>query len=231
MEESREVWKSLSLTHVQYLEGDVIGFILAWSSMLPIFIFVSIVTLVLFRRDLHTVCFGAGLLLNEVLNKILKRVIAEPRPVASHRPTNALGYRMPSDHSQYMAFFSVYVTLFLCIRSHSTGACLERIWKLILVTGVMLSAAACCYSRYYLLYHTPAQIYWGILVGVLTGILWFCMVHLILTPYFPQITTWKVSEFLMIRDYTLIPNTLWFEYCHARAEARSRLRKQKSRAQ
>jgi len=46
------------------------------------------------------------------------------------------------------------------------------------------------FSRYYLLYHTPAQIYWGILVGVLTGILWFCMVHLILTPYFPQITTW-----------------------------------------
>ena len=35
--------------------GDFIGCVLAWCSLLPIFILVSFVTLILFRRDLHTV--------------------------------------------------------------------------------------------------------------------------------------------------------------------------------
>ena len=38
-----------------------------------------------------------------------------------------------------------------------------------------------------------------------------------------------VSEFLMLRDSTLIPNVLWFEYTSQRGEARSRQRKSISR--
>ena len=41
--------------HIVFV-GDFVGYVLAWSSMLPIFIFVGVTTLVLFRRDLHTVC-------------------------------------------------------------------------------------------------------------------------------------------------------------------------------
>ena len=73
-------WKSISLTHVEYQKGTVffifilsveitifsniatkinigdnVGMLLAWCSLLPIFILVSLFTLVLFRRDLHTV--------------------------------------------------------------------------------------------------------------------------------------------------------------------------------
>lgn len=35
--------------------GDVLGFMLAWFSLLPIFILVGFVVLILFHRDLHTV--------------------------------------------------------------------------------------------------------------------------------------------------------------------------------
>lgn len=35
--------------------GDFIGYVLAWCSLLPIFSIVGFITLILFRRDLHTV--------------------------------------------------------------------------------------------------------------------------------------------------------------------------------
>ncbi len=35
--------------------GDLLGFILAWFSLLPIFILVGFVTLILFNRNIHTV--------------------------------------------------------------------------------------------------------------------------------------------------------------------------------
>ena len=35
--------------------GDILGKCLAWCSLLPIFVVVGFVTLILFRRELHTV--------------------------------------------------------------------------------------------------------------------------------------------------------------------------------
>lgn len=38
--------------------GDLVGFVLAWFSLLPIFILVGLGTLILVRRDLQTVLLG-----------------------------------------------------------------------------------------------------------------------------------------------------------------------------
>lgn len=35
--------------------GDIVGKILAWCSLLPIFIVVGFITLIVFRREIHTV--------------------------------------------------------------------------------------------------------------------------------------------------------------------------------
>lgn len=35
----------------------------------------------------------------------------------------------------------------------------------------------------------------------------------------------RISEYLLLRDTTLIPNILWFEYTNIRTEARARSRK------
>jgi hypothetical protein len=61
--------------------GDVVGFVLAWFSLLPVFILVGLGTLILVRRDLQTMFFTGGLVANEGVNFILKHLIQEPRPI------------------------------------------------------------------------------------------------------------------------------------------------------
>ncbi|XP_018006844.1 dolichyldiphosphatase 1 [Hyalella azteca] len=80
-------------------------------------------------------------------------------------------------------------------------------------------------SRVYLLYHSWAQVIVGSVLGAVLGVGWFFIVHVHLTPLFPQIASWSICELLMIRDTSLIPNILWFEYTHARNENRARNRK------
>ena len=68
-------WTPLRMLHMEYPEGDKVGHVLAWFSMSPFFIFAGMVTLILFRRDLHTISFTVGQLVNEIFNLILKRII------------------------------------------------------------------------------------------------------------------------------------------------------------
>ncbi|XP_047497000.1 dolichyldiphosphatase 1-like [Penaeus chinensis] len=217
-------WKAFSLTHVEYPKGDIIGQLLAISSLAPVAIIVGFVTLILFRRDLHTITFFAGALLNEGINLLLKHIIAEPRPWL--RKGLYTEYGMPSSHSQMMWFFAAYCVLFLIFRlRHISSSMMELLWKVVVAVCLITAAFIVMYSRVYLLYHTWGQVLWGALVGIILGFGWFTLTHLTLTPLFPIVASWKVCETLMIRDTSLIPNILWFEYTHARTENRARSRK------
>lgn len=217
-------WKPFSLTYVEYPKGDTIGKFLAVSSLAPIAIIVGFITLILFRRDLHTIMFFAGAMINEILNLLLKYIIAEPRPVL--RGGLYTEYGMPSSHSQMMWFFAVYSILFLIFRlRHISNSVMELLWKVVVAVGLVTTAGIVMYSRVYLLYHSWSQVLCGALVGILLGCGWFMLIHLVLTPLFPVIASWSVCEHLMIRDTSLIPNILWFEYTHARTENRTRSRK------
>ncbi|GAB0087825.1 Dolichyldiphosphatase [Sergentomyia squamirostris] len=107
-------WVPITLTLVEYPKGDLIGEVLAWTSLAPMAILAGFISLILFRRDLHTISFFLGILQNEFFNKILKHTIQEPRPVLRANPYTEYG--MPSSHSQFMCFFSTYVLLFVLIR-------------------------------------------------------------------------------------------------------------------
>jgi len=72
--------KPVSLTYVVYEKGDILGFILAYSSLCPIFLIVSYTAVILSRRELIVLFTLIGQLLNEVLNTIIKNIIKEPRP-------------------------------------------------------------------------------------------------------------------------------------------------------
>lgn len=104
-------WKYIGLTCVRYPEGsayysilksfnlilgDLIGKLLAYSSVTPIYIIIAFVTLIFFKRDVHTVCgsiitlfnmlylqifYFLGILLNELCNMILKNIIGQSRPI------------------------------------------------------------------------------------------------------------------------------------------------------
>ncbi|GAB6027905.1 Dolichyldiphosphatase 1 [Chamberlinius hualienensis] len=220
-------WVPLSLTHVEYPEGDIFGKILAFISLTPLVIVAGFFTLIIFRRDLHIITYSSGILLNELINFILKHTVRELRPYRE-REVVFTEYGMPSSHSQFMWFFAIYTAFFLFIRIHNGGpnnSILDNAWKFVVTLGVFSSALVVSYSRVYLQYHTCMQVVWGAIIGMTLATIWFAITQVVLTPLFPVIASWPISEFLMIRDSTLIPNVMWFEYTSHRTEMRARHRK------
>ncbi|KAJ8300885.1 hypothetical protein KUTeg_022404 [Tegillarca granosa] len=201
---SQVKWKSISLTHVEYPAGDIFGFLLAWCSLIPFGLGIGFGTLILFRRDLHTISYLG-------------------------RQTLYTEYGMPSSHSQCVWFFSTYMVFFLFIRVYRNNNWIDDLWKYCTSLTCFIVSFIVCYSRIYLHYHTLSQVACGALLGVFLGALWFGIVQVILTPMFPYLASSYIGEFLMLRDSTLIPHVMWFEYTSSRTEARSRQRKVTSR--
>ncbi|CAK8674698.1 unnamed protein product [Clavelina lepadiformis] len=214
-------WKTVGFTHVEYPKGDFIGFILAWSSLFPFFVLSGFVTHIYFRREIHTISFFAGIFLNEGVNLVLKYIVREPRPTSPHTVSN-LEYGWPSSHSQFTWFFVTYIIFFIYFRSHSSNSMIELIWKHSMTAVCILTACVVAFSRYYLQYHNFNQVLWGSFFGVVLGTGWFVFTHVILSPFFQTVVTLEICEFLMIRDSTLIPNIMWFEYTTSRQESRTR---------
>ncbi|KAG5328909.1 DOPP1 Dolichyldiphosphatase, partial [Acromyrmex charruanus] len=216
-------WIPLSLTLVEYPQGDIFGQLLAVISLMPFAIITGFITLILFRRDLHTIVFFMGVGINECINYVLKHMIRQARPMK--RDGLYAEYGMPSTHAQFMWFFAAYATLFIYFRLNYNCTVTERFWRTIVAIGCIVTALLVTYSRVYLLYHSNTQVIWGALIGIILGSAWFIIMHMILTPFFPIVVSWRISEFLLLRDTTLIPNVLWFEYTNIRTEARARARK------
>ena len=222
--DAKIVWKAVSFTHVEYPKDDVIGLILAWSSLLPVFVLSGFVTHIYFRREIHTIVFFAGIFLNEFINLFLKYTIQEPRPSSQHTLVN-VEFGWPSSHSQFMWFFMTYMVLFIYIRFQTNDNLLDMAWKHCMSSLCIVAASVVSYSRYYLMYHTLHQIIWGSLIGITCAAGWFSLTHIVLTPLFSVVVSWPLCEFLLIRDSSLIPNILWFEYTTSRQESRARSRK------
>lgn len=218
-------WIPLSLLFVEYPAGDLIGYILAWFSIMPIFISIGFLTLIIIRRDLHTVSYFLGILLNELVSTILKHIIKDSRPAPSPTQTPHGAYGMPSSHSQFMWFFNTYLILFLLFRLYRNYNWVDDSWKVIVSILTFIVSILVCLSRVYLGYHYVSQVLFGSILGIFLGAAWFCTVHLVLTPFFPVIASSFLGEFLMVRDSTLIPHVMWFEYKSSRSEARNRQRK------
>ncbi|RNA18032.1 dolichyldiphosphatase 1-like [Brachionus plicatilis] len=215
-------YKPLSLMFVEYKSGDLLGFILAWITMLPILYAVSIFTIIIIRRDLTTILYFIGFLITELVNFVLKNLIKQPRPYLNeHRSKgNFSKYGMPSDHSQVMFYFSTFFVLMVAYRYYIYQSKLMQILiKSFLCVLAIFAAILVAFSRVYLKYHTNEQVIAGSLIGIFCGSIWFFFINTIFSKYFHYITTWKISEFLMIRDYTHIPNILLFQYTAERNEA------------
>ena len=53
--------------------------------------------------------------MNELVNMMVKHTLAHPRLCGDHLFPNS-SHGMPSDHSQFMAFFAIYSVLFIYVR-------------------------------------------------------------------------------------------------------------------
>ena len=199
------LYKPFSYTHVLYMTGDRLGQLLALFSLLPVFIMVAYATLALSRRDLHVCSLGLGQLLNEVLNYMLKNTIREPRPLhplnTHHEHIPAWG--MPSDHSQFIAFFAAYVTCYC--RGSREGA----VW----ITAAWVGSVVVIFSRVYLGYHTVRQVVVGAAVGAIVGMAWYALTFVYLRPAcFARITTTPAARCLRVRDCSGVHDIVDEEY-------------------
>ncbi|KAF2397293.1 DOLPP1 protein [Trichodelitschia bisporula] len=164
---------SLSLTHVHYDPTDRLSYLCAFLALVPQGLCVAYATLVWSSREAEVLLMFAGQMGCEAVNWVLKRYIKEERPSQMH----GKGYGMPSSHAQFVAFFSIYLTLFLLGRhtphpsqTHTPLLLPERLGVSVLALG---SAAAVAQSRIYLNYHTPRQVLVGCAAGAVCAVGWF----------------------------------------------------------
>eukprot|EP00472_Partenskyella_glossopodia_P008954 CAMPEP_0197528502 /NCGR_PEP_ID=MMETSP1318-20131121/25313_1 /TAXON_ID=552666 /ORGANISM="Partenskyella glossopodia, Strain RCC365" /LENGTH=213 /DNA_ID=CAMNT_0043083633 /DNA_START=74 /DNA_END=715 /DNA_ORIENTATION=- len=198
------VLKAFSLTHVVYDDEKAFDKLLALITLLPIFLCVSYLTLIAFRRQLHTVMMLVGQLACEVLNNVLKNTIKEPRPAGCENDS----YGMPSSHSQFMAYFCVYALLW-SVRRVSFE---DNLWKLLLnVANVGLSGLV-MYSRVALNYHTWQQVTVGAAVGSGFAVLWMLFMESFVEPIMPNIERMWICRYFYLRDSKEIENLMKFEY-------------------
>lgn len=199
----------MSLFHLMYPDGDPLGKLLAIFSSSPLVIGSGIATLAFFRRDLQTISFFVGLLLNESVNTVIKQSVQQPRPSVPYDcKLHTSG--MPSSHSQFAGFFCMYSVLHILSRLHRG---LKRpVLRLILCLSSISLCVLTCYSRSYLRYHTRSQILVGVLMGAILGFLWYYLVNVIISPTFVIICDSSIGRFLMLRDFTRVPDVFLFEY-------------------
>lgn len=202
--------RPFSATHVLYEDGDRFGQLMALLSLTPIFVMVAYATLVARCRDLATLALLVGQLGNEVLNYALKHLIKEERPFTVHQWSPKYG--MPSNHSQFMAFWAAWLSLWAL---RKWGA--PRPLRLAGAGAVQALSTAVMYSRVFLKYHTYAQVGAGFVVGTVAGALWYAAVEVVLRPRFAGLADSWIGRTLLLMDCTHCDNVLVAEYNAIRA--------------
>ncbi|KAL4976481.1 phosphatidic acid phosphatase type 2/haloperoxidase [Aspergillus desertorum] len=211
---------SLSLTHVHYNPEDSLSLLSAWLALVPQALCVVYVTLVWASREVEVGLMFAGQLVCEALNFALKRIIKEERP----KQMFGKGYGMPSSHAQFVAFFAVYLGLFLIFRHAPNSANQSIMSRMIASSGITLGAIAVAVSRIYLTYHTARQVLAGCAVGAVFALFWFSFTGL-LRSYgcIDWVLEHSVARFLRIRDLVLSED--FAEAGWQRYEAQHRIRR------
>lgn len=160
----------------------------------------------------------------ELCNAVLKRYIKEERPTRKTKcPEETIlliclhllnseilgkGYGMPSSHAQFVAFFSVYLSLFLLLRHQphaiQTHTPLSIIERLLVSAAALGSAAAVAASRIYLNYHTPKQVLYGCGIGASLAVAWFIVTSVIRnTGILDQLLDLKIARMCRVRDLVI----------------------------
>ncbi|KAL7423688.1 hypothetical protein Q5752_001270 [Cryptotrichosporon argae] len=175
--------RAFALTHILYDPVDPLGVPLTLLSLSPIFLFVALFTLLVFTRRLSVLLLTAGQVANEILSLVLKDIFAHARPDAS-LGAGAVGYGMPSSHSQAAGFLCAWGAGFYLTRrrrrtsagSGGPKAQAERVRQVIdaiYMIGLAAWSVLVAYSRWHLSYHTPLQIVVGYGIGLGTGAAYF----------------------------------------------------------
>lgn len=170
----------------------------------------------------------------EASNFALKRILKEERP----RQMHGKGYGMPSSHAQFVAFFSVSLTLFLLLRHVPRQITPNyRPWYFIERLGLSILALAgagiVAWSRVYLSYHTPKQVLVGVLAGSVAAVAWFIIVAVIRNiGLLDFVLELPLVRFFRVRDLVIeedLSQAGWERWEARRKESRSHMNGKKIR--
>jgi len=169
---------AFSLTHVLYDTSSTRAEFAALITLSPILLTPAYLSIIVCTRELTVINMFIGQCLNDGLNLVLKQCVKQKRPTG----LLGKGYGFPSQHSQYMGYFSTFLILHIFIKhsfvSHGSRVAVpDKIQKLAISFVVWLWALGVCYSRYFLSYHTPEQVLAGYLFGVAWGLIYFFLIE------------------------------------------------------
>ena len=214
-------WKPFALTHITYpADGPLYTPILALLSLLPPFGVCALVSSIVLYKDVFSLYLLVGSLISTVISAILKRVIREPRPERYDDDKDDVEFGMPSNHSCFAWFVTTFGLMYVVKRGSVWAATnlpsrccykypskaetpmrhymllLAKLWNLlhssVTIVLALCIAGGCSYSRVYLRYHTPAQVYAGSVLGMGLGACWY---HLFETKL--------VRDLLILLDATI----------------------------
>jgi len=134
----------------------------------------------------------------------LKHTLKDPRPPPPFEGLNAHvpKWGLPSDHSQFVGFFAMYVFLF--VRHSREGA----VWA----GAAWLGCGAVAWSRVYLGYHAPWQVVVGVAVGAASGAAWHALTFRFLQPHYSRICGMPLARSLRMRDCSAVQDIVDAEY-------------------
>ncbi len=116
------------------------------------------------KRIALALWFFFSILLGEITLKLLKHLVARPRPVTNGELALAHGFSFPSGHALASALFYGSLALLLCCSNANNR--IKTIGAVVLLFWIFLMA----YDRVYLGVHYPSDV----LGGFLLGIAWSC---------------------------------------------------------
>ncbi|CCD24716.1 dolichyldiphosphatase NDAI_0D04020 [Naumovozyma dairenensis CBS 421] len=203
-------------TYILYDPNDPISFLSAYFSLLPILILSFYLSWFIITRELEACIMAAGQLSNEIFNNIIKNIIKQTRPYHNYfgesfqQNTLRSGYGMPSAHSQFMGF----LTLYLSLRYIYNWNNLSAFWKFLGISFITILGGCVCFSRLYLKYHSFNQVLVGWTLGTLTGSSYYLLVGIIREiGIIDWVLTWPIMKWLYVKDsWNLAPSTLKEDY-------------------
>ncbi|KAI3659017.1 hypothetical protein MP638_006881 [Amoeboaphelidium occidentale] len=185
----------------------------AYASMFPILWLFVLLGIILALRDLTTIMFLLGLVMNEGVNYALKKIIQEERPplLFTERERH-VGFGMPSSHSQYMGFFCAFILSMVFMH----WGFKRRVYRnsFIIILTVILAFLVVT-SRVYLGYHTKLQVTVGFTVGLMNGYIWSNVVYSKwVRGAIDSMPLVALKQWFLIRDFSDIKDVdiLLYEY-------------------
>lgn len=187
-------------TYVLYDPRDAVSVALVHLLLLPIYTMVFYTSWFFLTREIEPVIVVGGHLVGEVVNKVVKHAVRQPRP-DFHRDFGlglyGLTYGMPSAHAQFMGFFAAYFVCVFAFKLQRFGRWQRVVGSAALVVLLVLVA----FLRVYLLYHTPQQVLVGAAVGALLGLAYFGIIAVARdVGFIDWILGWGAVRYFYIKD-------------------------------